>query len=146
MISLTAVVWNRVKNAYVLKTFIRSHEDTKAFLVHLGRTFINEVILMVGPNYNLRCLSRTDISSNELFADPANVKRNTRTFARFLEKTGRVETITFAFTKTPWLKTWSISPKKPLSSRKVSSPFNYLFSNIIPESLSILIGNITNKA
>lgn len=124
VIELTAVVWDPTSNSYVLKTFKRSEADTKAFLVNLGRTFITEVVLMVGPNYNLRCESRADILSDELFADPVNVRPNSRTFAGFLDETGRIETILFPFSNTPWLKKWSISPKKPTSllTRKVNRP------------------------
>lgn len=97
VISLTAVVWSPERMAYVLKTFKRSESDTKAFLVNLGRTIITEVTLMVGPNYNLRCESRADILADELFAHPANVKENSRTFSRFLDETGRIETIIVSF-------------------------------------------------
>lgn len=144
VIRLTAVVWDPVEEAYVLKTFRRSETDTKAFLVHLGRTFITEVTLMAGPNYNLRCQSRADILSDELFADPANVKVNSRTFAHFLDQTGRIETILFPFSSTPWLKIWSICPKRPsLLTRKVNHPYNFLLTNIFPEFLSMVVGNVT---
>lgn len=146
VISLTAVVWDSDRNSYVLKTFKRSEADTKAFLVNLGRTFITEVILMVGPNYNLRCESRADILSDELFADPANVRANSRTFSRFLDETGRIETIMFPFSDTPWLKKWSICTKRPdnLLSIRVNHPYNYVLTNIFPEFLSMIVGNVTN--
>lgn len=147
VISLTAVVWDQTRNSYVLKTFKRSEPDTKAFLVNLGRTIITDVTLMVGPNYNLRCESRADISSDELFADLANVKSNSRTFARFLDETGRIETILFPFSSTPWLKKWSIITAAPtdLLSRKVSRPYNYVLTEIYPEFLSMIVGNVTNN-
>lgn len=147
VISLTAVVWQPAIKAYGLKTFKRSEADTKAFLVNLGRTFITEVTLMVGPNYNLRCVSRTDISNDELFADPDDVQEDSRTFSRFLDETGRIETILFPFTSIPWLKVWSISPKRPRSllTKKVTRPYNYLVPNIIPEFVSMIAGNITNS-
>lgn len=147
IMSLTAVVWNPDQNAYVEKTFVRLDAETKAFLVHLGRAFITEVTLMVGPNYNLRCESHVDIPAKELFADPANVTSDTRTFSSFLEEAGRVEAIMFVFTDKPWLKIWSICPKKPfILTREVSHPYNYVFTNIIPKSVSTLIGEVTNGA
>lgn len=54
IISLTAVVWDPNSNSYTLKTFQRSDTHSKAFLVHLGRAFLTEVTLMVGPNYIFR--------------------------------------------------------------------------------------------
>ncbi|KAJ6648414.1 D-arabinono-1,4-lactone oxidase [Pseudolycoriella hygida] len=147
VISLTAVVWSPQENSYVLKTFDRTDPDTKAFLVNLGRTFITEVTLMVGPNYNLRCESRADILSDELFADPENVRQSSRTFSRFLDETGRIETILFPFSNTPWLKKWSIIGKRPnsLLSVKVNSPYNYPLTNIFSEQMSMIVGNITNN-
>lgn len=147
MISLTAVVWDETRQAYRLKTFKRSETETKAFLVHLGRTFITEVTLMVGPNYNLRCVSRTDIPSDELFADPATANADSRTFSRFLDKSGRIETILFPFTNFPWLKVWSICPIKPQSllTRTVTTPYNYIVPNAIPEIASMILGDVTNS-
>lgn len=145
IISLTAVVWDSSSKTFVLKTFKRSDADAKAFLVHFGRAFITKVTLMVGDNYNLRCVSRTNIPASELFADPKTATSLTRTFASFLDQTGRVETIMFPFTKNPWLKTWSISPKKPTFSRKVSEPFNYKFSDNIPKNVALLYESISNN-
>lgn len=148
VISLTAVVWDRATKSYVLKTFKRSDTDIAAFLVNLGRTFITDVTFIVGPNYNLRCQSFMDIPSSELFAAPENVRRNSRTFSRYLDETGRIETILFPFSTNPWLKKWSIITKQPSSkfSRKVNRPYNYIFTNTIPKQLSNLIGNVTNEA
>ncbi|XP_037041243.1 uncharacterized protein LOC119077966 [Bradysia coprophila] len=147
VISLTAVVWDPAQQTYGLKTFRRSETETKAFLVHLGRTFLTEATLMVGPNYNLRCISRTDIPSDELFADPTSVNADTRTFARFLNESGRIETILFPFTGIPWLKVWSICPNKPRSllTRTVTRPYNYIVPNTIPEFLSMIVGNASNS-
>jgi FAD/FMN-containing dehydrogenase len=119
IMSLTAVVWDSKSKSYILKTFQRFELEAKAFLVHLGRAFLTEVTLMVGVNYNLRCISRTDISIDELFADPATVNSSTQTFASFLDQTGRVEAIWFPFTDKPWIKIWSISPTKPPESLEV---------------------------
>lgn len=101
---------------------------------------------MVGPNYNLRCESRADIPTDELFADPANVQVNSRTFSRFLDETGRIETILFPFSNTPWLKKFSITTTRPASllARKVNRPYNYVLTNIFPEFLSMIVGNVTN--
>jgi FAD/FMN-containing dehydrogenase len=51
---------------------------------------------------------------------------------------GRVEAIWFVFTDKPWLKTWSVAPTKPLTSRHVVAPYNYLFSDNVPKPVSDL--------
>ncbi|KAJ6641838.1 hypothetical protein Bhyg_06783, partial [Pseudolycoriella hygida] len=119
VISFEAVVWNETSNAYVLQKFQRSDVKAAAFLVSLGRTIITEVTLLVGQNYNLRCVSSTSITK---------------------------KTISFAFTSTPWLKVWSIEDTKPPTSVKVSQPFNYIFSDNIPQPVAALLGLITAGA
>jgi FAD/FMN-containing dehydrogenase len=142
IVSLTAVVWNPSKKRYVLRRFDRSESDTKAFLVHLGRTFVTEVELRVGANSNLRCQSYTDIPVSQMFAAPGSGASNM--FASFLEEAGRVEAIWYPFTTKPWLKVWSVSPTKPAGAVKVSSPYNYIFSDEIPVEVSELATEIIN--
>jgi FAD/FMN-containing dehydrogenase len=140
IVSVRAVVWNQAQGQYALRNFDRSDSRCKAFLTHVGRAFLTDVTLRVGANSNLRCVSRVDIPASELFAAPGTGAL--RTFASFVENTGRVEAILFPFTTHPWLKVWSISPTKPLLSRKVTSPYNYPFSDIIPEEVAILADRI----
>jgi FAD/FMN-containing dehydrogenase len=135
VVSLTAVVWSRRQNRYVLRTFHRSDPETKAFLVHLGRTFVTDVTLRVAPDRNVRCVSRTDIPAHELLAAPGSPGR---TFESFVDESGRVESIWFPFTENPWIKVWSVSPQKPPSSRQVSEPYNYPFSDTVPEEVADL--------
>lgn len=144
VISFKAVVWNAKSNTFVLKTFQRSDVEAKAFLVNLGRTFITEVTLLVGLNFRVQCVSRTDIKKSELFSKDPGPK--TRTFSSLLDETGRVETIAFPFTDRPWLKVWTIKPTKPLLSREVKGPFNYIFSDRFPEQLTDLLGEIGKGA
>ncbi|HKQ75777.1 MAG TPA: cholesterol oxidase substrate-binding domain-containing protein [Blastocatellia bacterium] len=140
IVSVKAVVWDQSQGQYALRTFDRSDSNCKAFLTHAGRGFITEVTLRVGPNYNLRCVSQVGIPASELFAAPGDGAAHT--FASFVESAGRVEAIWFPFTTHPWLKVWSVSPTKPLLSRKVTSPYNYPFSDIIPEEVAILADRI----
>ncbi|WP_405825368.1 FAD-binding protein [Streptomyces sp. NBC_01390] len=141
VLRLTAVVWDEDSGAYVLRTFHRDEADCAALLTHLGRSLVVEVVLRVGANSNLRCVSRTDISAAELFAAPGGGSGG-RTFASFLDEAGRVETIWFAFTESPWLKVWSVAPTRPLASRHVSSPYNYPFSDNVPTLVADLVGRI----
>jgi hypothetical protein len=68
ILSLTAVVWDSGSSQYVLQTFQRTTPQCKAFLAHLGRTFVTQVTLQVGANQRLRCQSWFNIPATELFA------------------------------------------------------------------------------
>jgi FAD/FMN-containing dehydrogenase len=139
VLELTAVVWDPGAGAYVARTFTRDDPDCAAFLTHLGRAFLTEVRLSVGANAHLRCVSRVDIPAAELFAAPG---QGGRTLASFLDTAGRVEAIWFAFTADPWLKVWSVAPDLPLGSRPVTGPYNYPFSDNVPEPVAALAGRI----
>ncbi|MGQ0778950.1 MAG: cholesterol oxidase substrate-binding domain-containing protein, partial [Pseudonocardiales bacterium] len=141
VVSLNAVVWDQLRGSYVQRTFDRAHPHCKAFLTHLGRAFLTDVTLRVGANTNLRCVSRVDIPVAELFAAADGAER---TLASFVEQSGRVEAIWFPFTTNPWLKTWSISRRKPLLSRQAITPYNYVFSDNIPKPVAELAGTIVS--
>jgi FAD/FMN-containing dehydrogenase len=129
ILSLTAVVWSPSTSQYVLKTFQRSNPDIRAFLAHLGRAFVTQVTLQVATNQNLRCQSWFDVSAADLFAPPASA--GSSSFASYVDGAGRIEAIWFPFTGNPWRKVWSIAPTKPLLSTKVTSPYNYSFTNSV---------------
>ncbi|MDC0769814.1 cholesterol oxidase substrate-binding domain-containing protein [Streptomyces sp. HD] len=141
VLSLTAVVWDEASGAYVLRTYDRADADCAALLTHLGRSLVTEVVLRVGANSNLRCVSRTDIPAGELFAAPGD---GGRTLASHLDRAGRVEAIWFAFTEFPWLKVWSVSPTRPLTSRHVTGPYNYPFSDNVPRPVAELVGRMVS--
>ncbi|WP_406437897.1 FAD-binding protein [Streptomyces sp. NBC_01613] len=143
VLSLTAVVWDEGSGGYVLRTYHRDEADCAALLTHLGRSLVTEVVLRVGANVNLRCVSRTDIPAAELFAAPG---ADGRTLASYLDESGRVEAIWFAFTEFPWFKVWSVAPTRPLTSRRVSSPYNYPFSDNVPTVVADLVGRMTSDA
>src|SRR4051794_28887199 len=137
--SLTAVVWSPATNQYVLKTFSRADADIKAFLTHLGRAFVTSVTMQLGANQRLRCQSWYNIPTSELFAPQGS---GGRTFASYVAQAGRVEAIWFPFTTNPWLKVWTPTPNKPLFSRQVTSPYNYSFSDQVPQSLTDMLAQI----
>ena len=139
LLSLTAVVFDAALQRYVLRTFTRTDPEMAPLMVHLGRAFIVEARLQVGTNQRLRCQSRMDIPASELFAPPGT---DGRTFASFLDRAGRAEAIWFPFTDRPWLKVWSVAPVKPLLSRWVAGPFNYVFSDNLPGEITDLIAAI----
>jgi FAD/FMN-containing dehydrogenase len=139
ILALTAVVWDAAQSAYALRSFTRLDTEAGALMTHLGRAFITEVTLRAGANQRMRCQSYTDITADELFAAPGS---SGRTMAQFIDSAGRVEAIWFPFTSTPWLKVWSLAPQQPLLSREVLTPYNYPFSDIIPEPVAVLAERI----
>jgi FAD/FMN-containing dehydrogenase len=140
ILSLDAVVWNSSTSQYQISTFDRTNPETKALLTHLGRTFITSVTLQVAPLQNLRCQSYTDIAASTLFATPATA--GSQSFLSFIESAGRVEAILYPFTNNPWLKVWTVSPHQPLFSRHTTTPYNYVFSDIIPHSVALIVNEI----
>ncbi|USC16073.1 cholesterol oxidase substrate-binding domain-containing protein [Rhodococcus sp. 11-3] len=135
---LTTVAWNG--SEYALRTYTRADADVTALLAHLGRTFVTSVTLQAGPDTRMRCQSYTDIDWRELFA-PAGAPG--RTFESFVRACGRAEAIWYPFTDKPWMKVWSLAPQKPVTSREVFGPYNYPFSDNVPEPVTDLLGQMT---
>jgi len=131
VVALTAVVWSKKKRRYVLRRFERTDRQIGPLLAHIGRAFVTSVEMRVGRDHNLRCVSYTDVTVDELFAAPKKAGAKTRTFDSFLHESGRAEAIWYPFTTQVWLKVWSVAPKKPAASRRVSGPYNYAFSDNI---------------
>nr|WP_306454449.1 cholesterol oxidase substrate-binding domain-containing protein [Streptomyces sp. TLI_235] len=138
------MVWDDSQAGYVLREFDRSQADSAAFLVQLGRAFLTEVVLRVGADRNLRCVSRLDIPAVELFAAPG--RSGNRTFADFVARDGRAEAIWYAFTTHPWLKIWQVTPTRPFAARTVTEPYNYPFSDNIPKPVAELAGQLIEGA
>lgn len=139
ILSLTAVVWDRRRRQYVLRTFQRDDDDIRPLLTHLGRSLVSEVTLQAGANTRLRCQSLLDIPAAEMFAPAGS---GGRSFSSFVDSAGRVEAIWYPFTQNPWLKVWSLCPVKPLLAREVTQPYNYPFSDHIPQQLADLANRI----
>ena len=131
VLSLTAVVWSERRCRYVLRSFDRDDPACAGLLTHLGRALVTSVTLRAGPLRHLRCESHTDIPADELFAAPGAAGR---TFASFVEASGRVEAIWYPFTDAPWLKVWTVSPRRPAGARVVRAPYNYPFSDTLPDA------------
>jgi FAD/FMN-containing dehydrogenase len=132
VVALTAVVWSGKKRRYVLRRYRRTDREIGPLLAHIGRAFITSVEMRLGDDRNLRCVSYTDIATEELFAKPTQANAGTRTFDSFLRDAGRAEAIWYPFTTEAWLKVWSVRRKKPASSRRVDGPYNYGFSDNLP--------------
>lgn len=139
---ITAVVWDSASSSYILRTFPRTAPEAGALMTHVGRAFVTEVVLQAGANQRLRCQSWFNIPATELFAAAGS---SGRTFESYLNSAGRAEAIWFPFTANPWLKVWSVSPSKPLLSRQVNSPYNYTFSDNLPQSIFDLAAQIVSS-
>ncbi|WP_328813159.1 cholesterol oxidase substrate-binding domain-containing protein [Rhodococcus sp. NBC_00297] len=137
--SMTVVAWNGT--GYALRTVARSEADAPDLAVHLGRAFVTEVTMQAHPATPLRCESITDIGWAELFGAPGAPGR---TYVDFLDRSGRAEAIWYPFTDTPWLKVWTPTPVRPPSSREVDGPYNYTFSDTLPEAVSDAIGAVVS--
>jgi hypothetical protein len=96
-----------------------------------------------------------DIDAATLFAAPATSTSlpPTKSVGDFLNQSGRVEVIWFTPlpskpgdalpTTYPWLKVWTVSPQQLPSSKAVSGPYNYGFSDNLPTWLSDLLKHVT---
>ncbi|GGM50775.1 hypothetical protein GCM10012275_22050 [Longimycelium tulufanense] len=144
IVSLKAIVWNAERNSYEERQFHRQDPAIAPLLVHLGRVVITEATLRVGQNRRLRCQSFANISAEEIFARPERAGKNS--LARILDSDGMAEVIWFPYTVNPWLKVWSAQERKPAGSRQVRSPYNYGFSDNLPEPITSIIGRITAGA
>ncbi len=130
---------------YAQRTLTRGDATAKAVLAHLGRTLVLEATLQVVDNYNLRCLSITDLPEGTIFAQPtASDPVPANSFADFLARLGRVEVIWYPFSDNPWLHTWQVAPTQPSGSIAVSTPFNYPFADVVPDGLQSLITSLVN--
>ncbi|MGW0040579.1 cholesterol oxidase substrate-binding domain-containing protein [Rhodococcus sp. NPDC003348] len=139
--SLTAVVWNGTE--YAERSFSRNDPKIRPLLTALGRTFITSVTMQAGPNFRMRCQSITDIKWQELFGAKG---ASGRTFQSYVESNGGVEAIWYPFTEKPWLKVWSVSPNKPSGAKEVTGPYNYPFSDNLPETITDLLGKMNSGA
>lgn len=132
--SLHAIVYDRAKKRYVEQRFDRHSSELPALVCALGRTIITQVEFEASPLEHLRCRSFVDIPATEMFA----ASSTGRTLASFFASSGRAEALWYPFTDKPWLKVWDVAPIKPLLSRQTSEPYNYPFSDNIPDPMAEL--------
>lgn len=141
VVELTAVVWDQESGRYAVRRFERSDPQIGPLLAHLGRAFVTEVVLQTVANYNLRCRNTTSIPTWELFARPEWA--GPRSLSALLNSRGSVGVIWYAMTTFPWVQTWEVSPNKPWTSWRRSSPFNYPFADRLPADVANLVARVT---
>lgn len=139
MVSMTVVAWNPATSRYELRRISRADPEASSLCPHLGRSFVVEATLRVGANVRLRCQSITDIPNSELFAPAFSTGRS---FASFLDASGRAEAIVFPFTDESWLKVWTVTPEKPRESKEVGDPYNYPFSDNLDPTMASILGTV----
>ncbi|MDX1509883.1 MAG: cholesterol oxidase substrate-binding domain-containing protein [Nitriliruptorales bacterium] len=139
VVEITVVAWDRRRARHRLLAIPRHSPAARAVLANLGRVFVTSVVIQAAEDVNLRCESRFDVPISELLGPP---DRGGRSFASFLDETGRVEVLWFPFTEEPWLKTWSVRPERPLLSRSVDGPYNYPFTDNYPDPIAELVADM----
>ncbi|CAG7823231.1 unnamed protein product [Allacma fusca] len=144
IMGFTAVVYDKDLDKYSLKDFKRSDPESKAFMVNLGRAYITNFTMRAGPLQFVQCKSYTNIPAADLFAHPRD-SEDKQTISYFLDLTGRIEIILFPFTEIPWLKVWNVTSEKPRTSRRVSRPYNYRFTDMIPQPIAMMFGLVQSR-
>lgn len=139
ILAMTVVTWDAAAERYVSREITRAEPEITALLTHLGRTFVTSVTLQAGANARVRCQTFLDIPWQEMFAPEGSPGR---TYESYVARSGRVEAIWFPFTDKPWLKIWTPTPVKPRESREVFGPYNYFFSDNLPEPVTDLLGQV----
>jgi hypothetical protein len=147
ILAFTAVVTLPGTQTYVAHPFSRGDADAKAFLTHCGRALLTDVTMQLTDNYNLRCQSFMDIPATTLFAEPNGGTPPARSVGDYLNQSGRVEIIWFPVFDTskpsyPWLKVWTVTAKKPQYTEVVTGPYNYPFSDTLPDAAIQLLKSI----
>jgi FAD/FMN-containing dehydrogenase len=140
VVSITAVAWDASAGAYTLQTFQRTDPEIQALITNIGRAFVTEVTLRVGADQRLRCQSWFNVTAADLYAPPATA--GSQSLASYVASSGRVVSIWFPFTSSPWLRIFTATPNQPWTSREVNSPYNYPFNDIVPQSVSDLLSEI----
>ncbi|WP_460406201.1 cholesterol oxidase substrate-binding domain-containing protein [Actinophytocola sediminis] len=140
VLELTAVVWDRGTDRYVLRTFRRSDPEAAALTVNLGRSLIVETTLQVAADHRIRCQSFDTIPASTLFAHPESAGESS--FAALLGKTWHASLYWFPFVAAPWLRVFSVEPDKPATSREVTTPYNYPFADSMSETASSLLTQV----
>lgn len=156
ILAFTAVVTPPGSNVYAAQKFTRGQGDAKAFLTHCGRALLLNVTLQITDNYNLRCQSFMNITSDTLFAPPTGSTPPPGSVGDYLNQSGRVEVIWFPVfpvfdifpppTSYPWLKVWTVAPQKPAASTLVTQPYNYTFSDNLPAEVTDILKKVVDGA
>ena len=124
ILSITAVVWNESQAQYTLKTMQRDDPEIAPFLTSLGRAFITDVTIQLGPNLKIRNTSIVDLTAAEVLSPPDSQTANS--FANLSDQYGTIDFLYYPFNNAGlcWIKTWTVTPEKPENAREVFEPYS----------------------
>ncbi|CAL8103766.1 unnamed protein product [Orchesella dallaii] len=125
ILSFKAIVWDHDAQSYTLKKFTRTDEDSKAFLTHIGRAFLTDVRLMVGPAYNMHCESHFDYTPETLLAKPTHINSHQESLAGLLEKFNSVDLSIYPYSDSMWTMICSNSTRLGDGSRYIAKPYPF---------------------
>ncbi|XP_035713471.1 uncharacterized protein LOC118437971 [Folsomia candida] len=131
VLEMDVIAWDNHTQKYVVKTLPRSHPDTKAFLVNLGRTFVTRVKIRVGADQMLK--SQTFfVNVRQLFGTVRDYDKPN--LSDFLDSYGRIQAYSMGTggDSSVFLFTWHPVPEKPTGSKFTDTPYNYHFENYPP--------------
>ncbi|OXA63847.1 uncharacterized protein LOC118433976 [Folsomia candida] len=134
VLEMDVIGWDNDTEKYVVKTLPRSHPDTKAFLVNLGRTFVTRVKIRVGADQMLRSQSFFT-TVRQLFGRGDLVRDGDKpNLADYLDSFGRIQVLSLETGSDSGvlLFGWHSEPEKPAGSRLTKTPYNYIFGNYLP--------------
>ncbi|OXA45156.1 putative L-gulonolactone oxidase 4 [Folsomia candida] len=137
VLEMDVIAWDNHTRKYVVKTLPRSHPDTKAFLVNLGRTFVTRVKIRVGADQMLR--SQTFFTTvRQLFGTVRDDDKPN--LADFLDLYGRIHAFSLGTggDSNAFLFAWHSEPEKQTTSKFKDTPYNYHFDNYPPVFNTIL--------
>lgn len=141
-------MYDHESQTYGLKKFTRSHEDSKAFLTHIGRAFITEVLLMVGPEYNMRCENRFDYTSDRLLGAPVNFDHEGggENLASLVEKYRAVDLTVYPYTDRVWtMMCWTTGTTLPASKSKyIEKPYPFTAYENPPQAVQTLVSGMVS--
>jgi FAD/FMN-containing dehydrogenase len=134
---LTAVAWDAGREGYALRTFGPGDPEFGALLVNLGRALVVEATLETVEDTPMRARSLDHIPPARLFAAPEDAGPDS--YAAWVERAGRVDVNWLPFTTSAWTKVFTAEPIRPPTARQVNGPYNYPFTDTLPDPAAELL-------
>lgn len=167
ILSFKAVVWDGDKESYVIRKFNRAEKDSRAFLAHMGRAFLTQVTLLVGPAYKLRCQTWSHLSAQKLLLEdgkggeegeedddadedddeeetfeeveiPDEGEEENETFSSLVDKYHSVDLSVFPYTDQTLVLACS-NRTKHCPAKTVETPYPFSYLENVPRTVSTVI-------
>lgn len=124
------------QTTYELRTFQRTDVDAAAFLVHLGRTFVTSVTMLVEPNYYLQ-LTCLFPQVSDLLGAPS--QDSPGQFSALLDEYGRIEILWFPFNDQAFVQ--ANQRQETAIEPQVAGPYNFPWMNSVTPDLNAAIAH-----